>query len=34
MMLKIWKEASDNNKAFGVLLTDLSKEFDFLIHDF
>ena len=32
-MLEIWKEATDNNKAFGALLTDLSKSFDYLIHD-
>ena len=25
MMLETWKEATDNNKAFGALLTDLSK---------
>ena len=33
MMLETWKEASDNNKAFGALLTDLSKAFDCLSHD-
>ena len=32
-MLEIWKEATDNNKAFGALLTDLSKAFDCLSHD-
>ena len=32
-MLEIWKEATDNNKAFGALLTDLSKAFDCLNHD-
>ena len=32
-MLEIWKEATANNKAFGVLLTDLSKVFDCLSHD-
>ena len=32
-MLKIWKGATDNNKAFGVLLNDLSKAFDCLSHD-
>ena len=32
-MLEIWKEATDNNKAFGALLTDLSKAFNYLIHD-
>ena len=33
MMLETWKEAKDNNKAFGALLTDLSKAFDGLSHD-
>ena len=33
MMLETWKEATDNNKAFGALLTDLWKAFDFLGHD-
>ena len=33
LMLEIWKEATDNNKAFGALLTDLSKAFDCLNHD-
>ena len=33
MMLETWKEATDNNKAFGALLTDLSKTFDCLSHD-
>ena len=32
-MLEIWKEATDNNKAFGSLLTVLSKAFDCLSHD-
>ena len=32
-MLETWKEAADNNKAFGALLTDLSKAFDCLSHD-
>ena len=32
-MLEIWKEATDNNKAFGALLTDLSKAFDCLSHN-
>ena len=31
--LETWKEATDNNKAFGALLTDLSKAFDCLTHD-
>ena len=29
-MFETCKEATDNNKAFGVLLTDLSKVFDCL----
>ena len=33
MMLETWKEATDNNKAFGALLTDLSKAFDCLSQD-
>ena len=33
LMLEIWKEATDNNKAFGALLTDLSKAFHCLSHD-
>ena len=33
MMLETWKEATDNNKAFGALLTDLSKVFDCLSYD-
>ena len=33
MMLETWKEAADNSKAFGALLTDLSKAFDCLSHD-
>ena len=33
MMLETWKEAKDNNKVFGALLTDLSKAFDGLSHD-
>ena len=32
-MLEIWKEATDNSKAFGALLTDLSKAFDYLSQD-
>ena len=32
-MLEIWKWAADDNKAFGALLTDLSKAFDCLSHD-
>ena len=30
LMLEIWKGATDNNKALGALLTDLSKAFDSL----
>ena len=33
MMLETWKEATDNNKTFGALLTDLSKPFDCLSLD-
>ena len=33
MMLETWKEAADNSKAFGALLTDLSKAFDCLSYD-
>ena len=33
MMLETRKEATDNNKAFGTLLTDLSKAFDCLSYD-
>ena len=33
MMLETWKEVTDNNTAFGALLTDLSKTFDCLSHD-
>ena len=32
-MFETWKGASDNNKVFGALLTDLSKAFDCLSHD-
>ena len=31
--MKLGKKATDNNKAFGALLTDLSKAFDRLSHD-
>ena len=31
--METWKEATDNNKAFGVLLTELPKAFDCLSHD-
>ena len=30
LMLEIWKGVTDNNKALGALLTDLSKAFDSL----
>ena len=33
LMFEIWKGATDNNKAFGALLTDRSKSFDCLNHD-
>ena len=33
LMLEVWKEATDNNKALGALLTDHSKAFDCLSHD-
>ena len=33
MMFESWKEAVDKNKAFGALMTDLSKAFDCLSHD-
>ena len=33
MMRGNWKEATDNNKVFGALLTELSKAFDCLSHD-
>ena len=29
-VLEIWKGATDNNKAFGALLTDLSKAFQMI----
>ena len=32
MMLESWKEASNKNKAFGALMTDLSNAFDCLSH--
>ena len=32
-MLEIWKEATENNKAFRALLTDHSKTFDCFSHD-
>ena len=33
LMLETWKEAAHNSKAFGALLTDLSKAFDCLSYD-
>ena len=30
MMLEIWKDATDKNKALGALLTDLLKAYDCL----
>ena len=33
MMLESWKEDVDKSKAFGTLMTDLSKAFDCLSHD-
>ena len=33
LMFEIWKEATNNNKASGASLTDLSKAFDCLSHD-
>ena len=32
-MLEKWKKALDNKEAFGALLTDLSKSFDYLNHE-
>ena len=32
-MLEKWKSATDNEKSFGALLTDLSKAFDCLSND-
>ena len=33
MMLESWKETADKNKAFGALMTNLSKAFDYLNHE-
>ena len=33
LMIDKWKKAVDNNKVFGVILTDLSKAFDCICHD-
>ena len=33
MMLEICKNAASKNKAFGALVTDLSKAFECLYHD-
>ena len=32
-MLEKWKKALDNKEAFGALLTDFSKSFDYLNHE-
>ena len=32
-LIKKWKKSADNDGAFGVLLTDLSKAFDCLYHE-
>ena len=32
-VLEKWRSAVDNKKTFGVLLTDLSKAFDYLSHE-
>ena len=34
VMLEKWRSAVDNKVTFGVLLTDLSKAFDCLSHEF
>ena len=34
VMLEKWKKAVDTKNVFGALLTDLSKAFDCLTHDF
>ena len=34
MMLEKWEHAVDNEKVFGALLTDLSKAFDCVSHEF
>ena len=31
-MIEKWKESVDNGRAFGTLITDLSKVFDCLLH--
>ena len=33
LMLEKWKLAADNGKVFGILLTNLSKAFDYLSHE-
>ena len=33
VLLEKWKRSADRGKAFGVLLTDLSKRFDCLDHE-
>ena len=32
-MVEMWKEALDKSQKFGILLTDLSKGFNCLVHD-
>ena len=32
-MVEFWENATDKNKAFGALLTNLSKAFDCLCHN-
>ena len=34
LMIDQWKKAVDSNKVFGAVLTDLSKAFDYICHDF
>ena len=34
LMIDKWKKAVDNHKVFGAVLTDLSKAFDCICHDF
>ena len=33
-MIDKWKKAVDNHEVFGAVLTDLSKAFDCICHDF
>ena len=32
-LIEKWKKSVDNGVAFGALLTDLSKAFDYLLHE-